>query len=673
MYRVEMNETSGLLGERQGSRAPGREGFLDGQRFDELARTVARSSSRRSLLRAAVGGAGAGVLTLLGVRAAGADDTCKPANLPQSKCNKDAQCCVGLVCGPDGLCEPGCRIDGTFYADGAEEPGNVCRTCQPMVSTVGWSNADGVTCETGNLCTADICSAGACTRGVDVVTATCPLPDNCHQPGVCEPSTGECTYEIQRDGTGCSSGNACKTGERCQTGVCTGGSDVICGTDSTCATYDCDPASGCFTTNTAAGILCAPTTCQGDQEVRTACDGVGSCVAGAPIPCAPYLCNAEGSACRTSCASDSDCQGDAYCDGGTCLEDRAQGTACQRNEQCLSNSCVDGVCCAQASCGTCEACNVAGAVGTCTIAVGHTCTPADACYTSGTCATDGSCTPTVAKVCPELECNSVVCQNGDCQYTPSDFGESCGSGGTECNPTICQSGRCEAALDTTTGDTCGGGTGLCYGGACCQGLTTEAGPCQVGYGACCQNESCCGGACCDHTCWFDVSDGEFCCGTNSSTRCGNTCCFDGRVCHESGGVHTCAFSEQICDNNVLCHDQCCVHSGGQRTCCASGQICSVNGCAAADRTCMSDTDCIPGESCVGGTYRLTEDGPVRETAGECCYGSHICPTGEGGSGDGEAYFCCGSGNYCCGEGHCAGFPDYTCTGCTCSFRAVYPR
>ncbi len=195
---------------------------------------------------------------------------------------------------------------------------------------------------------------------------------------------------------------------------------------------------------------------------------------------------------------------------------------------------------------------------------------------------------------------------------------------------------------------------------------------MIGNGACCETGTCCDGSCCDHSCWFADDVGSFCCGEEQSVRCGPLCCFNGKVCHESNGEYQCVYDEQICDGGVVCADQCCVHNGGYRTCCASGQICSVNGCAAADRACMSDDDCISGESCVGGSFQMTDDGSVRVTAGECCYGSHICPTGQGGSGDGEAYFCCGSGNYCCTAGLCTNFPDYTCTGCTCSFRIVRP-
>ena len=56
-------------------------------------------------------------LLLIAARPALAQSDCKPAApLPQSKCNKDAQCCAGLVCGPAGSsqnnamaqCQPGC-------------------------------------------------------------------------------------------------------------------------------------------------------------------------------------------------------------------------------------------------------------------------------------------------------------------------------------------------------------------------------------------------------------------------------------------------------------------------------------------------------------------------------------------------------------------------------------
>jgi hypothetical protein len=60
---------------------------------------------------------------------AGADNPnleCKPAfPAHPSKCNKDAQCCAGLVC-QGGVCQAGCHIGGAFYASGARNPSNQC-------------------------------------------------------------------------------------------------------------------------------------------------------------------------------------------------------------------------------------------------------------------------------------------------------------------------------------------------------------------------------------------------------------------------------------------------------------------------------------------------------------------------------------------------------------------
>src|SRR5205814_1529067 len=53
---------------------------------------------------------------------------------------------------------------------------------------------------------------------------------------------------------------------------------------------------------------------------------------------------------------------------------------CNQNGDCMSNHCVDGVCCDTACAGECDACNVGGKAGTCTVVVQGTvgappCTP----------------------------------------------------------------------------------------------------------------------------------------------------------------------------------------------------------------------------------------------------------------------------------------------------------
>src|SRR2546426_7295846 len=85
---------------------------------------------------------------------AGADSLCKPAGpAPQSKCNKDVQCCPGLVC-RSGRCQSGCYIGGALQTSGQTNVApNNCQSCQPTLSTTAWTNV-----AAGTICPA---SAGA--------------------------------------------------------------------------------------------------------------------------------------------------------------------------------------------------------------------------------------------------------------------------------------------------------------------------------------------------------------------------------------------------------------------------------------------------------------------------------------------------------------------------------
>jgi hypothetical protein len=49
---------------------------------------------------------------------------------------------------------------------------------------------------------------------------TCPAPDQCHDPGTCNASTGLCSNPAKADGTACTDSNACTIGDRCQAGAC---------------------------------------------------------------------------------------------------------------------------------------------------------------------------------------------------------------------------------------------------------------------------------------------------------------------------------------------------------------------------------------------------------------------------------------------------------------------
>src|SRR5690606_5871332 len=85
----------------------------------------------------------------------------------------------------------------------------------------------------------------------------------------------------------------------------------------------------------------------------------------------PIYCNGTADqtppTCPTSCTLDSQCVDDAHCSFGQCIPDRPAGAPCGRAQECSDGLfCVDGVCCNSACNGTCEACDVPSAVGTCT-------------------------------------------------------------------------------------------------------------------------------------------------------------------------------------------------------------------------------------------------------------------------------------------------------------------
>lgn len=310
----------------------GWEAFLDGQRFDQLARAVARSSSRRSLLRAAAGGAGAGVLALFSVRDGSADDTCKPANRPQSKCKKDAQCCAGPVCGPDRLCQPGCRIDGTFYGAGVEEPGNACRTCQPEVNTTEWFDAAGVSCDHGDPCVGPgTCSSGLCQRENSLPVS-----------GACADGAGVCV-----DGACCTNGPLA-TADFCNpevnTSVCCADADVCCALEGCCR--DCFRYSSDTDGSAIFGYvyeccseenLCPPRSSP-DENPTHCCSGSASvCISDHPTAAdgcyRPEQVCPDGGVCDVPCCRATCCGPDTICAEGEC---RSAHRSCATGEDCLS-------------------------------------------------------------------------------------------------------------------------------------------------------------------------------------------------------------------------------------------------------------------------------------------------------------------------------------------------
>lgn len=137
-----------------------------------------------------------------------ADGKCVVANAPnQSACDDGDACTDGDFC-LNGKCRPG-ETEKACPGDACHEP--VCDAFNGLCSLEAVPEGDA--CDDGNLCTlVDTCSASEVCEAESIVT--CPAPDECHEDGACEPSTGECSVVAKANDAPCSAG-------KCVDGVCT--------------------------------------------------------------------------------------------------------------------------------------------------------------------------------------------------------------------------------------------------------------------------------------------------------------------------------------------------------------------------------------------------------------------------------------------------------------------
>ena len=164
-------------------------------------------------------------------------------------------------------------------------------TTSTTTSTTGTTlfALNGAPCSSGSQCASSACVDGVC----------------CNEPCI----------------AGCRACSGAKTGSL--NGVCANipvgaDPDNECPTQAatTCGTTGyCNGAAACQLYT--AGTFCSAPSCTGDTlNNADQCDGMGSCTPGGTTSCVPYACAAG--ACKTSCASDTDCAAGHMCSGGMC-------------------------------------------------------------------------------------------------------------------------------------------------------------------------------------------------------------------------------------------------------------------------------------------------------------------------------------------------------------------
>jgi hypothetical protein len=135
-----------------------------------------------------------------------------------STCNDGNECTRTDAC-TNGTC------GGTPFSCAAPDQCHQAGTCNGDGTCSYANKPNGSTCNDGNACTqTDACQDGSCV-GADPMV--CTAPDQCHEAGTCDPTTGQCLHP-PKDQMRCDDGDPCTAGDTCQAGACEPGPRVAC-------------------------------------------------------------------------------------------------------------------------------------------------------------------------------------------------------------------------------------------------------------------------------------------------------------------------------------------------------------------------------------------------------------------------------------------------------------
>lgn len=422
----------------------------------------------------------------------------------------DGACCEAASCGSCQTCagsSPGICTAVTDAVDADSCSGtSVCSASGVCGSALGQPCTAASTCASGFCADGVCCNQAACDAPCTTCAAvtspgTCSAvtstqdPDTCAGTSTCDASgackavrgepclvSGDCASAFCADGV-CCDGACAGNCQACSAAAKGAGADGVCddvadgadprgdcpddGVASCQRDGACDGAGGCR--RYAKDSVCGVVSCTANQLSGSTCDGLGACVAGSVVTCAPYLCAAQG--CTTSCTVDGECASDAYCAAGECLPRLANGAACTQQNQCQSALCADGVCCNAPCTGQCEACDVAGGEGACVPVSGAPHGARAACpgAAAGEPCSAASCNGAVRESCAGFVGPLVECRASDCVAGVETLRGLCDGTGRcpdaitgACQPYVCGADRC---LDACASDD------DCAAGFRCDGVT----------------------------------------------------------------------------------------------------------------------------------------------------------------------------------------------------------
>lgn len=282
------------------------------------------------------------------------------------------------------------------------------------------------------------------------------------------------------------------------------------------------------------------------------------------------------------------------------------GSKCTSATNCTSGFCADGYCCDKACAGSCQACDLAASLGTCTTLSSNTQPHANraACVASdATCAgrcngTSGDCFyPPATTTCGTASCTSGVYQAaGTCN------GGACGLPSAQTCPNLCIT-TAPGCVDCTTSSQCADPTKpICQGNLCVSCATASSGvcgakdstkpTCDSGTGKC---VACTSSNQCTTATKPICGNGQTCvaCGESSAPTNG---CFakNGSLaaCNPTSGscVECTANSHCATSGKPVCNTSTntCVQCTDNSQCGGTTPICSSNTCVA----CTADAQCV---------------------------------------------------------------------------------
>ncbi len=495
-------------------------------------------------------------------------------------CTSPGECASGL-CVDGYCCNSSCTSScmacdlagslGTCTAVGSSAPRG-SRTCAPYVSCAGSTCASSCTSST-ECATTHYCSGGKCVPRLGLGAACASARDcasNSCVDGVC--CNTACTGQCEACNTAGSVGT-CKAVVGAPIGgraPCVGvGGGTVCG-------IACNGVDRTACRYASTSVSCSANACVGGTETHAnACDGAGKC-GDVPKPCGAYACGTV--VCKTVCTSTADCAAGHYCKGGACTPAEGLGTACTSPSACSTGHCVDGVCCAVASCDTGSSCALTGK-GTCSKTLGTACAAATECA-SGVCA-DGVC---CSSPCDgQCEACDVAGAAGTCspvQGTPHGARAACDGGGS--NP--CAARECDGLPEHRTicsGYKSGAKT-ICRTASCDESTFSPATSCD-GAGACRDTKpvSCAPYACGTSGCLTACAADSECA---KDFRCeGSTCVARGVRCGKDGVT-----SISRDDVPTKCTPYRCGTAGTCLEKCATTEDCALGGvCDLASSKCVA--------------------------------------------------------------------------------------